>query len=164
MPRAAMRTPARWAVSATGESRFLKASGAETRGADRRSQSTHFLGTQDYLEPRPSKDSHVDVSLALKERAMLVPAPQQRRGMVLDWESHLEQHRPALMSMTSAGWLPMALIRQFPAMECLKSRHGGCVDGGHAIPFGKSSPRKFDSERVFPWCASSHGASGVLIA
>jgi hypothetical protein len=73
-----MRTPARWVISTTGESRFLEASGVGSFDAGRRSQSTHFLGKQDSPEPRLSKGCHVAVSLALKEHAMLVP-PALRR-------------------------------------------------------------------------------------
>jgi hypothetical protein len=78
--REAMRTPGRWVISTTGESRFLEASGVGSLDAGRRSQSRHFPEMQDYLEPPPDKGSHVDVPLALKERALLVPqAPRQRR-------------------------------------------------------------------------------------
>lgn len=80
MLREARRTPARWVISTTEESRFLEASGVESLDAGRRSQSTHFLGMQDYPGSRPSKGCHVAVSLALKERAMLVPpAPRRTR-------------------------------------------------------------------------------------
>lgn len=80
MLRGARRTPARWVISTTEESRFLEASGGESLDGGRRSQSKHYPEMQDYLELRSNKGFHLAVSLALKEHAMLVPpAPHRKR-------------------------------------------------------------------------------------